>query len=273
MDDELDGILDSALDEFESGDVPESSPKPTTTSAPQNTIHDTSTKTVSQPKAAASGHNGGGVALEDALNALNSLGSGLNTEQSMPHTRAVGSSTSSAPEGPVDLEHALQLLLNSLDGNITGRDSARSGEVRDASTLSGEAGSKRDANDELERMMETVMQQVLSCDLLKEPMEQMRQQYHDLLSDESSDLNEEDRARYQKQSDIISEVVSVYENGSPDFNRVTELLQQMQQHGEPPPHIAEEISRSSASGEPRDAGAVAGEIDELEKLSEQCATQ
>ncbi|KAJ3117606.1 hypothetical protein HDU96_006204 [Phlyctochytrium bullatum] len=98
---------------------------------------------------------------------------------------------------------------------------------------------------EFEGMFEGMMQQIMSKDLLYEPMKDLVAKYPEWLDANKGTVSEEDFARYQKQLTIIQDIVTVYDSNleaEEETKRVTDLMQQMQECGNPPEAIMQELA-------------------------------
>ncbi|KAJ3117607.1 hypothetical protein HDU96_006205 [Phlyctochytrium bullatum] len=94
-------------------------------------------------------------------------------------------------------------------------------------------------------MFEGMMQQIMSKDLLYEPMKDLVAKYPEWLDANKGTVSEEDFARYQKQLTIIQDIVTVYDSNleaEEETKRVTDLMQQMQECGNPPEAIMQELA-------------------------------
>jgi len=98
------------------------------------------------------------------------------------------------------------------------------------------AGSK-----DLESIVDTMMQQLLSKDILHEPMKEIGERYPKWLEEHESTLNKEDYERYSRQYELIKELNLVYENEPNSSTKIMEIMQKMQECGQPPSDIVQEM--------------------------------
>lgn len=91
-------------------------------------------------------------------------------------------------------------------------------------------------------MMDTMMRQLLSKDVLHEPMKEIGERYPEWLAANKGRLSEEDFGRYAKQHQHIKELCVIYENTPDDFQKIVELMQKMQDCGQPPSDIIRELA-------------------------------
>ncbi|KAJ0736420.1 putative pex19 protein [Helianthus annuus] len=98
------------------------------------------------------------------------------------------------------------------------------------------------SSQELESMMETMMQQLLSKQVLHEPMKEIEEKYPKWLQDNESKLNKTEYDRYFRQHQLIKELNMVYETEPGNFGKIAELMQKMQECGQPPNDIVKELA-------------------------------
>lgn len=94
----------------------------------------------------------------------------------------------------------------------------------------------------MESIVETMMQQLLSKDILHEPMKEIGERYPKWLKEHEASLSKEDYERYSHQYGLIKELNEVYEKDSGNFNKIFELMQKMQECGQPPNDIVQELA-------------------------------
>ncbi|KAI7692839.1 Peroxisomal biogenesis factor 19 [Sarcoptes scabiei] len=98
-----------------------------------------------------------------------------------------------------------------------------------------------DAN--LMPMMETMMKNILSKDLLYPTLSDLKSKYPTYLAENKLNLSDEDYERYQKQSKIINQICEAYEKEENDdeptnLDTIVNLMQSMQTLGLPPEELA-----------------------------------
>lgn len=94
----------------------------------------------------------------------------------------------------------------------------------------------------MESIVETMMQQLLSKDILYEPMKEIGERYPKWLEEHKSSLSDEDYTRYSHQYELIQELNGVYDRDPGNFSKIVELMQKMQECGHPPNDIVHEIA-------------------------------
>lgn len=91
-------------------------------------------------------------------------------------------------------------------------------------------------------MVETMMQQLLSKEILYEPMKEIGEKYPKWLKDNEATLSKEEYDRCFHQCELIQELNGVYENDSGNYNKIFEIMQKMQECGQPPNAIVQELA-------------------------------
>ncbi|TPX30797.1 hypothetical protein SmJEL517_g05722 [Synchytrium microbalum] len=98
---------------------------------------------------------------------------------------------------------------------------------------------------DLNTMLEGMMESLLSKDVLYEPMKDLAAKYPAWLAENKSNLSEEDYARYTKQLSFVEQILAVYDDPTPspeNSKRVVDLMQGMQECGNPPAEILKELA-------------------------------
>ncbi|PHT45493.1 hypothetical protein CQW23_14651 [Capsicum baccatum] len=95
---------------------------------------------------------------------------------------------------------------------------------------------------DMESIVETMMQQLLSKEILHEPMREIGERYPKWLEDNKVKLSSEEYERYRHQYELIRDLNKVYETDPSNFNKIVELMQKMQECGQPPNDIVQELA-------------------------------
>lgn len=95
---------------------------------------------------------------------------------------------------------------------------------------------------DMESIVETMMQQLLSKEILYEPMKEIGERYPKWLEENKAKLTNEEYARYSQQYEFIKDLNQVYEAEPENFNKIVELMQKMQECGQPPNDIVQELA-------------------------------
>ena len=94
----------------------------------------------------------------------------------------------------------------------------------------------------MESIVETMMQQLLSKEILYEPMKEIGERYPTWLEENKAKLTDEEYTRYSNQHQFIKDLNQVYEAEPENFNKIVELMQKMQECGQPPNDIVQELA-------------------------------
>ncbi|GFS42249.1 peroxin 19-2 [Actinidia rufa] len=94
----------------------------------------------------------------------------------------------------------------------------------------------------MKSIVETMMQQLLSKEILHDPMKEIGERYPKWLEENRSKLSKDEYERYSHQYQIIKDLIQVYENEPENFNKIVEFMQKMQECGQPPSDIVQELA-------------------------------
>ncbi|EEF33448.1 peroxisome biogenesis protein 19-2 [Ricinus communis] len=95
---------------------------------------------------------------------------------------------------------------------------------------------------DMNSIVETMMQQLLSKEILHEPMKEIGERYPIWLEENKARLTNEDYGRYTQQYELIKNLNEVYENEPNNFTKITDLMLKMQECGQPPNDIVQELA-------------------------------
>ncbi|CAI9759451.1 unnamed protein product [Fraxinus pennsylvanica] len=95
---------------------------------------------------------------------------------------------------------------------------------------------------DMESVVETMMHQLLSKEILYEPMKEIGERYPKWLEDNKPSLSNEEYERYFHQYELIRDLNQVYDSEPDNFNKIVELMQKMQECGQPPNDIVQELA-------------------------------
>jgi len=107
----------------------------------------------------------------------------------------------------------------------------------------GKMGEGGEGDDELQGILETMMSQLMSKDVLYEPLKELHDKFPSYLADNASKLSQADKDRYQSQLECVTKIVAVFENpkyseDDPEVGvQVVTLMNDMQAYGAPPTEI------------------------------------
>ncbi|KAK7069080.1 Peroxisome chaperone and import receptor [Halocaridina rubra] len=95
-------------------------------------------------------------------------------------------------------------------------------------------------------LMQVMLENILSKEVLYPPMKEITDKYPDWLADHRSSLSEEEYERYNKQYDVMKQVVQLYEEEQDSdteevkgqrFEKVMQFMQKLQEMGQPPKEL------------------------------------
>uniref|UniRef100_A0A2P2JYN4 Peroxisome biogenesis protein 19-2 n=2 Tax=Rhizophora mucronata TaxID=61149 RepID=A0A2P2JYN4_RHIMU len=95
---------------------------------------------------------------------------------------------------------------------------------------------------DMESIVETMMQQLLSKEILHEPMKEIGERYPKWLDEHKASLTKQEYERYSHQYKLIKDLNEVYENDPNNFTKIVDLMQKMQECGQPPSDIVTELA-------------------------------
>lgn len=97
-------------------------------------------------------------------------------------------------------------------------------------------------NGDADELVDGMMRQLLSKELMYEPMKQVTERFPKWLEESKPKLSEDDYIRYGHQYEYFQRIIAVYENEPDNFPRLLELMQDIQEYGQPPAEIIKEIA-------------------------------
>ncbi|WVZ74331.1 hypothetical protein U9M48_022529 [Paspalum notatum var. saurae] len=213
--DDLDQLLDSALDDFTSLDL--------------------SASAVPQSGGEASGSGSGGKGP------VKGLGMGL-PDPKAPKRR--GAKTPPPPSAACAKE-ALEKLTRETREAVRGLETATGGVPSlDDDAMMEEfvkqfeefAGAQ-----DMDSIVETMMQQLLSKEILHEPMKDIVEKYPKWLEDNKDKISKEEYERYNNQLALMVKLTEVYENEPENMTKIFDIMQNMQECGQPPSDLVQDI--------------------------------
>ncbi|OCH91767.1 Pex19 protein, partial [Obba rivulosa] len=105
----------------------------------------------------------------------------------------------------------------------------------------GEGGAE--SEEELHGVLETMMSQLMSKDVLYEPLKELYEKFPSYLKEHDSTLKAEDKKRFESQFSVVSKIVAVFDDPSYSDEdpqkgvRIIELMNEMQSYGSPPSEV------------------------------------
>ena len=252
---EADSILDNALDEFEDdldGEEDDGS------SAVKSSVQ-AGMLTNNAPKTQGPGENNDDMAaaMSQLMDEMKNPEFASTLEETFKQLAAGGPAGNApnpfagkgpGPKGPgnapMDASVANTLKMLAETGkDLEGTDSAAAEAMGEdmMNSIMGEfekLGEKEDFQD----IMDGMMRQLLSKDVMYDPMKQITAKFPEWLAEHEDSLPEEDYERYGRMYQYFQKIVSVYESEPNNHQRLMELMQDMQECGQPPAEIVKELA-------------------------------
>ena len=99
-------------------------------------------------------------------------------------------------------------------------------------------GNANDSND----VVDGVMKQLLDKDLMYEPMKEVCSRFPKWLAENKEELDDKEYERYGTQYRYFQKIVRAYETEPDNFARLMELMQDIQEYGQPPVDIIKDLA-------------------------------
>ncbi|XP_078440386.1 peroxisome biogenesis protein 19-1-like [Wolffia australiana] len=230
--DDLDNLLDSALDDFNKLDL-------------------------DPVRRGKSGEKLGGAEFSSSLGnsaPVQGLGLGMGLSPLRQSKKKVPQGPKVDRSQPLDASHAseaLAMLTQQTQNAFLGLESAFGAQVSQSVEELEKEGMLNDfvkqfeemaESQDMESLVETMMKQLLSKEILYEPMKEIAGRYPTWLGEHSKELSPEDLQRYQNQYQLILKLNEAYENEPENFPKILEIMQKMQECGQPPADIVQELA-------------------------------
>ena len=98
-------------------------------------------------------------------------------------------------------------------------------------------------------VVEDMMKQLLSKQIMYGPIKEICGKFPEWLAENEKKLSKKEYERYGKQYQYMQRICAVYETTPDNFERITELMQDMQEYGRPPAEIVKELAPGLQLGE------------------------
>ncbi|KAJ3572439.1 hypothetical protein NP233_g3083 [Leucocoprinus birnbaumii] len=181
-------------------------------------------------------------------------------------SKGASSSGSTAPQMN-DFQARIQQAMNKLkesESNLK-PESGSGGADDDPASLDGlfksledlGVGENGEGEAELAQFLENMMSQLMSKDVLYEPLKELGNNYPGYLANPPKPLDAEEKERYEKQYSYVKEILAVFEKPSysdtnpEDGQTIARLMTEMQNHGQPPTELLGDLPPGFEGGIPR----------------------
>ncbi|PVF93314.1 Pex19 protein [Serendipita vermifera] len=181
-------------------------------------------------------------------------GNDSESDEEMPNSKPSTTNTQEKPKpapktGTSKSEDDFQKAVRQAMEKLKQSDDTNKADVGDmdmAGLLSAFSDLKFDGSDEdkdVQGVLETLMGQLMSKEILYEPLKELHEKFPEYLEKNRANLPTHDQVRYDRQNQIVSEVVKVFEQ--PDYSdnnlgitsQIVTLMTEMQELGSPPSEI------------------------------------
>lgn len=108
---------------------------------------------------------------------------------------------------------------------------------------------KMGMKDDFANTMETMMKQLISKEVMYTPMKQVCEKFPEWLAENESKISKEDFENYTKQNECFQQIVEIYDKDPENYDKVMELMQDMQKYGQPPPEVVKDLAPGVELGE------------------------
>ena len=163
--------------------------------------------------------------------------------------------------GRIVLEDALKMLAQNQNAPLGDAEAVPTDEDLEKmfAEFSMAAGAEPAGEENLQQLlpvMESMMESLLSKELLYPPLKELAGKYPDWLADHRSDLTESEFDNYNKQFEVTKKICLQFEASEAEsdgkmskanFDKVFELMQEMQSHGHPPKELVGDMPSSPFS--------------------------
>ncbi len=140
-----------------------------------------------------------------------------------------------------------QLSQNMNDGDLNDNDFSGLGDdfmkqmaKEWESTMNGNGG--EDQEEVVGQVVDGMMKQLLSKEFMYEPMKDICNQFPKWLAENKQKIDEKEYERYGTQYQYFQRIVHIYEYDPNNVARLTELMQEIQEFGQPPPELIKELA-------------------------------
>ena len=103
-------------------------------------------------------------------------------------------------------------------------------------------------NGDFQEYLDKILGQMMSKEVLHEPMKQIDLKYQEFFREGGTFTAEED-AQFHRQHEYVRRILQEYEKPEPNSDAVAQLMQEMQECGQPPPQIVKELAGALGGSE------------------------
>ncbi|KAJ3396691.1 hypothetical protein CcCBS67573_g09114 [Chytriomyces confervae] len=205
------------------------------------------------------------LGMEQLLAGFGSTSNAGNVDETVE--KLLGSLKNAATKGPnasntLDAkEDSFKNILSDTVNTLKDSNQKVEGQIKDAALDESSPEDMEAMMKELEEMMGSadfedmfgnVMSQLMTRDMLYEPMKDLVGKYPEYLDANASTISVEDMTRFRGQQRLIVEILKVYDDpavsGEDEGKQVADLMQQMQEYGNPPEGVLTDLAPGMGVG-------------------------
>ncbi|XP_001632055.2 peroxisomal biogenesis factor 19 [Nematostella vectensis] len=291
-DDDLDDLLESALEDFDKAakPTPKSANQSQSSIAPDPRLLPPPVKTSGEPTPLSSTNDDQeemgklfaqsfAEAAADLEKAMKTMG-GKGDEDFLAHLNNLAQSAASAastenPDSMKSFESNLSQTLSDLAQNTKDMENMDPMGEDFLKALTGMSLDDEDGDLDMMPLMQGMMKNLLSKEILYPSLKELNEKYPPWLENKKSSHSDEVHVRFTKQHEYVNMICQEFEAEKPDdsedikkkrFQKIMSLMQQMQECGQPP----EELVGQMAPGMPFGTEPSIGDMPELPKDLQEC---
>lgn len=256
----FDEILDAALDELEESDDDSSCDKNETTTKTSPASHEAEEKrpmfgpprppsstpksqTISQFSSPPSEEE---KAVMDMMKQMENLFPDKDFgKEGNTHVNITPEKKSSNSSKENDVTDTVSQLLKELSKNEQDMDINMTPDMQkefEESMRNAAAGFNVDDEDAMSSVVDGMMKQLLSKEFMYEPMKDIADGYPKWLAENKDKISKEEYEKYGKQYQYFQKIVHLYENEPENHDRLSDLMNCLQEYGQPPADLVQELA-------------------------------
>lgn len=142
-----------------------------------------------------------------------------------------------------DTMERLKKSGETIDEQLKSDPSAANPEDMLTQLLAGMGGGGADGDFDMSKLLADMLEQLLSKDVLYEPIKDLNSKFPDYLKEKKGQISEEQHALYTKQYEVTVEIIALFDAPGYDHDnmekreQVNTLLESLQELGNPPPEL------------------------------------
>lgn len=130
-----------------------------------------------------------------------------------------------------------------------------------------------EGEDMMGHVVDGMMKQLLSKEFMYEPMKDITDKFPQWLADNKAKLAVEDYEKYGRQYQYFQRIIDLYDNDPDNTERLTELMTALQEYGQPPADIIQELAPDlelDDEGMPRIPHGFHDGMPDMSNMNEEC---